>query len=54
MRVNGNTTSGRFDVSCDGAGLEGRAGLSLPAQVANQTGLPRALSQADSPVRLLA
>jgi len=51
VRVNGNTTSGRFDVTGDGAGLEGRAGLSLPAQVANQTGLTRALSQALSPVR---
>lgn len=35
--VNGNTTSGRFDVS-GAAGLQRRAGLSLPAQVAHHTG----------------
>ena len=46
MRVNGNTTSGRFDVTGDGAGL------SSPVQ---DTGLTRAeLSQALSPVHLLA
>lgn len=54
VRVNGHTTSGRFDVTGEVAGLEGRAGLSLPAPVANQTGLTRALSKALSPVGLLA
>ena len=39
MRVNGNATAGRFDVTGDGQGLERRAGVSLPAQVVNHTGL---------------
>ena len=51
MRVKANRTAGRFDVTDDGSGVEGRAGLSLPAQVANHVGLTRALSEALSGVR---
>ncbi len=45
MRVKATKSAGGFDVTGDGAGLEGRAGLSLPAQLANQIGLTGALRQ---------
>ena len=51
VRVKASESAGGFDVTGDGAGLEGRAGLSLPAQLANQVGLTRALRQAVSGVR---
>jgi hypothetical protein len=51
VRVKASRTAGRFDVTGDGRGIEARAGLSLPAQVANHTGLTDALRQALGGVR---
>ena len=44
-------SAGRFDVTDDGRGLENRAGMTLPAQVANHVGLTGGLRQALSRVR---
>lgn len=51
MRVKASRTAGRFEVTDDAQGIEPRAGMSLPAQVANHTGLTAALSQALGGVR---
>jgi hypothetical protein len=49
--VKASSTAGRFDVTDDGQGLENRAGMALPAQVANHVGLTGGLRRALSRVR---
>jgi hypothetical protein len=46
VRVKASKSAGRFDVTDDGRGLENRAGMTLPAQVANHVGLTGGLRRA--------
>ena len=46
LRVKGNSTGGRFDVTADGRGMTGRAGTGLLAEVADTIGLTAALNRA--------
>jgi len=46
LRVNDNSTRGRFDVTADGRGMTGRAGTGLLAEVADTIGLTGGLERA--------
>lgn len=51
MRVKANRTGASFDVTADGRGLEGRAGVALPSRLADRVGLTDALCDALAGVR---
>ena len=51
MQVKDNSRPGRFDVTTDGRGVTGRAGLGLAAEVADTIGLTGALSAVTSHAR---